>query len=181
MFVRTATLPLRARRKLARALAGGGRPPPPPRPADAWELRQARAARGLEPGPTATGDAPPRASAAGRDRGHDHDHDHDHDHGHDHGHQHASGAPPIQVRVAQTPNPAARKFTLDRALGAPTSRAFQSPAEAASDPLAASLFRLSGVRSVFAVDDFITVTAEAEADWSRLSPAVVAVLQEQAG
>jgi hypothetical protein len=87
----------------------------------------------------------------------------------------------MQVRVHDTPNPAARKFSLDRRLGDPSSRSFQSAVEATDDPLATALFALPGVRSVFAVEDFVTVTAEAEADWGRLSPAVVAVLQERAG
>jgi len=83
------------------------------------------------------------------------------------------------VSVSVTPNPAARKFTLDRRLADPSSRAFQSATEAAGDPLAAALFQLPGVRTVFAVEDFVTVTAEADASWGRLSPAVVSVLQEQ--
>ena len=87
----------------------------------------------------------------------------------------------MRVSVAVTPNPAARKFTLDRRLSDPSSRAFQGAEEAKDDPLASALFRLPGVRTVFAVEDFVTVTGEPDADWSRLSPAVVAVLQEQAG
>jgi hypothetical protein len=169
VLIRIATLPFRAVRKVARAFTGGGgTPPPAPRPADAWELRQAREARGQ------AGPAPRAAPAAPEDDAHSHDHGHDHGHSHDH-------APPLQVRVQDTPNPAARKFALDRRLGDPTSRSFQSAAEAEGDALASALFALPGVRSVFAVEDFVTVTAEAEADWGRLSPAVVSVLQERAG
>ena len=162
MLVRIASLPFRAVRKIARVFTGGGvTPPPPPRPADGWELRQARADTGAAPAPRP---AP--------DRGHSHDH------GHSHGH---AGAEPVRVQVSQTPNPAARKFTLDRPLQDPSSRAFSSAEEAAADPLAAAVFALPGVRSVFAVEDFVTVTAEGAADWGRLSPAVVAILQEQQG
>jgi hypothetical protein len=85
----------------------------------------------------------------------------------------------VQVRFQPTPNPNAGKFTLDRkVVEGKASRSFYGAAQAASDPVAAALFRLDGVASVFMVDDFVTVTKSADADWAELIPAVVESLQQ---
>lgn len=85
---------------------------------------------------------------------------------------------PVQVRFQPTPNPNAGKFTLDRkVVEGKASKSFYGAAQAEADPIASALFRLGGVASVFMVDDFVTVTKTAEADWSELVPAVIQVLE----
>ncbi len=107
-------------------------------------------------------------------RGHDHSHGHGHDH--DHGGERASGRVK-QVWVEETPNPNARKFVCGVQVVEKGSAIFNSAAEAANNPAAAAIFGLGGVRSVFMVKDFVSVTREPSADWDRLAPLVVEALK----
>lgn len=86
---------------------------------------------------------------------------------------------PVSVRFQPTPNPNAGKFTVDRpVVEGKASKSFYSAAQAAADPVAAALFALDGVASVFMVDDFVTVTKTPEADWNALVPAVTATIEQ---
>ncbi|MFS8524399.1 MAG: NifU N-terminal domain-containing protein [Limnochordales bacterium] len=70
------------------------------------------------------------------------------------------------------------KFTLDRAVteGAPES--FASKDQAQANPLAAKLFELPGVASVFFLNNFVTITRDPSQSWDQLVPEVVNVIQE---
>lgn len=88
-------------------------------------------------------------------------------------------AMPVQVRYSPTPNPNAGKFTVDRkVVEGKASKSFYGAAQAAGDPVAAALFALDGVVSVFMVDDFVTVTKSPEAEWTELVPAVTAAIEQ---
>lgn len=78
---------------------------------------------------------------------------------------------PVTVFASITPNPNAMKFTLDRPVSQSGSRTFASAEEAAADPLAAGLFAVPGVKMVFFLNDFVTVTKQPDADWGALKPA----------
>lgn len=83
-----------------------------------------------------------------------------------------------EVRFQRTPNPNAGKFTVGRTLvEGRGSRTFNSAAQAAGDPVGAALFELEGVASVFMVEDFVTVTKDASAQWSDLVPRVIETLE----
>lgn len=83
----------------------------------------------------------------------------------------------MTVTFQSTPNPNAGKFTVGRTLvNDNKSRSFYNAAQAAPDPIAAALFELEGVASVFMVEDFVTVTKQPEADWSDLIPRVTDTL-----
>ena len=84
-----------------------------------------------------------------------------------------------KVEFQQTPNPNAGKFTVDRQV-APvgTSRSYYDYDEAREDPMARTLMKLPGVRSLFMVDDFITVTKNAGARWDEIVPRVEEVIRE---
>ena len=85
----------------------------------------------------------------------------------------------VNVRFQPTPNPNAGKFTVDRqVVEGKASKSFYGAEQAAADPVAAALFALDGVASVFMVEDFVTVTKTAEADWSDLIPAVTAAIEQ---
>lgn len=87
--------------------------------------------------------------------------------------------PPVRVKYQPTPNPNAGKFTVDRAvLEGKASRTFYSAADAAGHPVAAGLFEIEGVANLFMVDDFITVTKSAHADWTELVPRITAVIEQ---
>jgi hypothetical protein len=78
-----------------------------------------------------------------------------------------------KVRFENTPNPQAGKFTVGRTLvEGRHGRTYDSAAAAAGDPVAAAVMALEGVRGVFMVADFVTVTKAPEASWGELAPRV---------
>ncbi len=87
---------------------------------------------------------------------------------------------PAQVRVDPTPNPNSLKITLDRAVSA-KARTFADAASAADEPLAARLFAVEGVRSVFMVANFVTVTKDPAAPWEGLSERLGRIVAEHFG
>jgi NFU1 iron-sulfur cluster scaffold homolog, mitochondrial len=84
----------------------------------------------------------------------------------------------MDVRFQPTPNPNAGKFVVGRTIvEGKASRSFYNAEQAASDPVAAALFELDGVVSIFMVEDFVTVTKQPSADWSDLIPQVSETLE----
>ena len=84
----------------------------------------------------------------------------------------------MTVEFRATPNPNAGKFTVGRTVvEGNSSVSFYNAEQAAADPIAAALFELDGVASVFMVEDFVTVTKDAAADWSDLIPRVTSTLE----
>ena len=75
---------------------------------------------------------------------------------------------PKIVDIEYTPNPNAVKFILKEPLTYGTSRSFASAEAAHSDPLAASLFEVGNVTSVFYMDRFLTVNKDEQAAWEDL-------------
>jgi 2-methylisocitrate lyase-like PEP mutase family enzyme len=75
-----------------------------------------------------------------------------------------------------TPNPNAMKFTLDTTL--PEMFNVASAEAAAGVPFAAAVFAAGGVASIFGVNDFVTITRQAGADWEPIVAAVVAAAAE---
>ena len=71
------------------------------------------------------------------------------------------------ITVQGTPNPNAAKFVVDRVITS-EGRTWFDAEEAADDPLAASLFTVDGVRALFMVDNFITVTKEEDVAWEDI-------------
>jgi hypothetical protein len=81
------------------------------------------------------------------------------------------------IQFQHTPNPNAGKFVVGRPvtpLG--TSRSYYHLEEVGDDRMAYALMSLPGVRSLFMVDDFVTVTKTAGADWAALTPEVIRIL-----
>lgn len=85
---------------------------------------------------------------------------------------------PVTVTPQPTPNPNAMKYTLDRSLTTGKSKTFSSIAEAAADPLALRLFRIDGIKTVFFLNDFITITKNLSAQWEEITPNIQSALQE---
>lgn len=78
------------------------------------------------------------------------------------------------ISFNRTPNPNAGKFVAGRPVVEGTaSKSFYSAGQAAGTPVAEALFGLDGVVSLFMVEDFITVTKAADAEWSELAPKVI--------
>ena len=90
--------------------------------------------------------------------------------------------PEANIRFQPTPNPNAGKFIVDRKVVEGTSsKSFYNADDAADHPLAAALFEVEGVASLFMVDDFVTVTKNADAEWNTLIPKVQAVMEQVFG
>lgn len=87
-------------------------------------------------------------------------------------------AEPIQVTVSTTPNPQALKFTVNREVWPGRARTVNSPDEALGFPLAARLLTVPGVKSLFFLRDFITVTRAGDTDWETITDGVTAVVTE---
>jgi NFU1 iron-sulfur cluster scaffold homolog, mitochondrial len=88
---------------------------------------------------------------------------------------------PLSVRISfqETPNPHAGKFSVGQTLVEGRSgRTYDSAGAAAAEPVARRLLAEPGVRSVFMVADFVTVTRDPAVTWSDLAPRVKAALRE---
>ncbi|MEL6362949.1 MAG: NifU family protein [Pseudomonadota bacterium] len=84
------------------------------------------------------------------------------------------------IQTEDTPNPQSLKFVLDQTLLADGQPGFDFPSAAAADhaPLAAVLFEIDGVESVFIGSDFVTVTKGESADWPVLKPHILTSLSD---
>ncbi len=69
------------------------------------------------------------------------------------------------ARASRTPNPNAMKFTLDVALPAEID---VRAGDDSDDPFVSAVLGLEGVEAVFGVNDFVTVTRAADADWDPI-------------
>lgn len=69
-----------------------------------------------------------------------------------------------------SPNPNAVRFQLDITL--PGTVTVNSPDEASGNPFAEAVFAAPGVAAIFGVNDFVTVTRAAGADWDPIVEAV---------
>jgi hypothetical protein len=87
-------------------------------------------------------------------------------------------ADPVHVLAEATPNPNSMKFTVNRELWAGRARTVASADEAFGFPLAARLLTVPGVKNLFFLRDFVTVSREPAAAWDALTPAVTAAIQE---
>lgn len=75
----------------------------------------------------------------------------------------------LQVRVQRTPNPNSMLFHVNRDLtDKKTGETFATPEAASASPLAAEIFRVPGVSSVFFLPNSITVTRDPTVPWEEI-------------
>jgi NFU1 iron-sulfur cluster scaffold homolog, mitochondrial len=80
----------------------------------------------------------------------------------------------MAVRVENTPNPNAMKFTVGRPVGGPgTYVSGSSPDE----EYVGRLLALEGVASVFFTADFVTITKTPDGSWESITPGATAILE----
>lgn len=85
------------------------------------------------------------------------------------------------LRVEATPNPNAFKFILDGSLVSSGSKQFDAAPSPEEDALAAEIFGIPGVVSVFYMDDFISVTAQdPRFAWGELKEKLQTLVADQA-
>jgi Fe-S cluster biogenesis protein NfuA len=82
------------------------------------------------------------------------------------------------IQTEATPNPATLKFLPGRTVMGSGTANFTDTGSAGRSPLAQQLFTLAGVTGVFLGADFITVTKDADKEWTELKPAVLGVVME---
>lgn len=83
----------------------------------------------------------------------------------------------LTVTVQPTPNVNALKFVVNRRMTEGKSQTFTDAATAAS-PLAKDLLGITGVRQVFLLNDFITVTRTEDTDWNAVVPQAEALIRQ---
>jgi Scaffold protein Nfu/NifU N terminal len=82
-----------------------------------------------------------------------------------------------EITPQRTPNPNAMRFALsEKAIGS-KSRSFASAEAARGVGWAERLFALPGVTSVFAVNDFVTVSKAPQAKWDAIVPGATEILR----
>lgn len=86
---------------------------------------------------------------------------------------------PLEIVVQATPNPNAAKFVLNRTVA--TQGVTYRDAAAAEAEWAKQLLGIPGVTQVFALNDFIAVTKQPDADWNVVGPQVERTLREAFG
>jgi Fe-S cluster biogenesis protein NfuA len=85
---------------------------------------------------------------------------------------------PKIAEIEPTPNPNAMKFVLKEPLTWGISRSYENAGQAQDDPLAAALFDIEHVISVFYVDHWITVTQDGQVDWQELMRQLAVPIRE---
>ncbi len=83
------------------------------------------------------------------------------------------------IQTEETPNPATLKFLPGRTVMVNGTAEFKSEEDAAAgSPLAAALFGVDGVTTVFLASDFISVSKRDDKEWFLMKPAVLGVIME---
>lgn len=81
----------------------------------------------------------------------------------------------LSMRMDQTPNPNAMKFTANTQLF--EDRLIAKKGDEVDHTLATQLLALDGVDNIFGYGDFVTVNKTYEASWDALIPQIEAVFQ----
>ena len=80
----------------------------------------------------------------------------------------------MAVKVEQTPNPSAYKFSVGSPVGGPGTYVKGSEPE---EEFLAQLLALDGVASVFFTADFVTITKTPDGSWDAITPEATAILE----
>jgi hypothetical protein len=87
----------------------------------------------------------------------------------------------LEVRAEATPNPNSLKFSTNRTLWEGRAQTFSDPVQAFASPLARDLLGIAGVKSIFLLRDFVTVSREPGADWAPIAARVEEALRVHLG
>jgi Scaffold protein Nfu/NifU N terminal len=84
----------------------------------------------------------------------------------------------MAIRVEQTPNPNALKFSVGEAVGGPGTYVRGAEPE---EGYLRQILDLEGVSSVFFTADFVTITKTPDGSWDAIEPEATAILESQFG
>ncbi|MFD2924273.1 NifU N-terminal domain-containing protein [Halobacillus naozhouensis] len=85
----------------------------------------------------------------------------------------------MAIKVEETPNPNARKFTTDSLIFKGDGSVSVMPGQTSDHDVMNELMALEGVDNVFGFQNFITVNKLPDADWEALTPKVEGLLTEK--
>jgi len=89
-------------------------------------------------------------------------------------------APPppadVDVRPEPTPNPNAMKFSVGQTICETGSFTFSVDDTDIGHPVARAVLQVDGVKTVFGVNDFVTVTKDPSVEWDGLTPHLVSAI-----
>ncbi len=80
--------------------------------------------------------------------------------------------------VELTPNPQALKFILNEKLLNLETRQFPDRESAKDDPLAAGIFKIEGVVSVFYMDKFVTIEKTQKTSWGQIQKPLIEFVKD---
>ena len=83
----------------------------------------------------------------------------------------------VEIVVERTPNPNSLKFTVNQPVTA-KGISVTSRETATAHPLAHKLFEVPGVKGLYLMNNFISVTKEPSAQWEMMVPALQTVVAE---
>lgn len=84
----------------------------------------------------------------------------------------------MTIRVEQTPNPNALKFSVGEPVGGPGTYVRGAKPD---EEFLAGLLELDGVASVFFTADFVTISKTPDGSWDVITPAATAILESRFG
>jgi hypothetical protein len=84
----------------------------------------------------------------------------------------------VRIDVQPTPNVHALKFALDRRVTEGKSQTYTSAEQTTQAPLAGKLLSVPGVRMVFLLNDFITLTRDPTYEWNAIAPEAERIIRE---
>jgi hypothetical protein len=87
---------------------------------------------------------------------------------------------PLQIDIEGTPNPNSAKFVMNRSVVDETRSYFNVGMVNEGDKVAEvakQLFAIPGVRTLMFLNDFITVSKEANADWNMIAEKTQEILE----
>ncbi len=84
----------------------------------------------------------------------------------------------MAVRVEQTPNPNALKFSVGVPVGGPGTYVHGAEPE---EDFIAGLLGIDGVASVFFTADFVTISKAPDGSWDVIAPEATAILESRFG
>lgn len=82
------------------------------------------------------------------------------------------------IQIETTPNPTTQKFLPGCEVLASGTMEFSNADEAGKSPIAARLFAIEGVDSVFLGSDFISVSKNEQKEWPHLKPLILGAIMD---
>ncbi|UOQ43462.1 NifU N-terminal domain-containing protein [Halobacillus salinarum] len=84
----------------------------------------------------------------------------------------------MAIKVEETPNPNARKFTADSLIFQGDGSVSVMPGQTSEHKIMNDLMEFDEVDNVFGFQNFITINKQPNADWETLTPKVEGLLTE---